>query len=133
MKTLKWFLSIVFLGLMFYLPAAGQENGDDKVYFEVDQRPEYPGGIEKMKQFISENVSYPEEAKKEGIQGRVYVSFTINKKGEVVDTEVAKGVHSTLDAEALRVLESMPKWTPGKKDGRAVNVRATVPVQFIVL
>lgn len=130
MKTLKWLFPIVILGLVLHMPAMGQENAEEKVYNMVDQLPEYPGGIEKLKAFIVENVSYPEEAKKEGIQGKVFVSFTVNKKGEVVDAEVAKGVHTTLDNEAIRVVESMPVWTPGKEKGKVVNVRYTMPVQF---
>ncbi len=130
MKTIKWLFPIVILGLMLHLPAVGQENNDEQVYTEVDQMPEYPGGIEKLMAFFTENISYPEEAKKEGIQGKVFVSFTVDKKGEVVDAEIARGVHSALDAEALRVVELMSEWTPGKKDGQAVNVRYTMPVNF---
>lgn len=130
MKTLKWLFPIVILGLVLHIPAMGQENAEEKVYNEVDQMPEYPGGIEKLKAFIMENVSYPEEAKKEGIQGKVFISFTVNKKGEVVDADVAKGVHASLDEEALRVVDLMPVWTPGKEDGKVVNVRFTMPVQF---
>lgn len=130
MKTLKWLFPIVVLGLMLHIHAMGQENYKDGVFSEVDQLPEYPGGLEKLKQFVAENVSYPEEAKKEGIQGKVFVSFTINKKGEVVDAEIAEGVDSFLDKEALRVVEAMPVWTPGKKDGHLVSVRLTLPVEF---
>lgn len=130
MKTLKWLFPIVILGLVLHIPAMGQENAEEKVYNEVDQMPEYPGGIEKLKAFIIENVSYPEEAKKEGIQGKVFISFTVNKKGEVVNAEVEEGVHTALNEEALRVVELMPAWTPGKEDGKVVNVRYTMPVQF---
>lgn len=130
MKTLKGLFAIIILGMVLSMPAAGQDNTEEKVYDLVDEMPEYPGGIDNLKQFITENVSYPEEAKKEGIQGKVFVSFTVDKAGKVKDAKVAKGVHATLDAEALRVVELLPDWQPGTKDGRVVSVRYTIPVQF---
>ncbi len=130
MKALNGFFSVLVLFLIPYRPVMGQENFEKKEFFKVDQVPEFPGGIEKLKQLITENVFYPGEAKKEGIQGKVIISFTVNKNGEVVDAEVAQGVHAILDEEALRIIESMPVWNPGRKDGNPVNVRITLPVQF---
>ncbi|MCA1760686.1 MAG: energy transducer TonB, partial [Bacteroidales bacterium] len=89
-----------------------------------------PGGQEALKQFIAEKVVYPEDAKKEGIQGKVYVSFTVDKKGGITDTKIERGVGTSLDKEALRVTKSMPAWQPGKQDGNLVNVRFTMPIHF---
>jgi TonB family protein len=130
MKTLKGLLLIMILGLVLHVPVMGQDITEEKECFEAGQLPEFPGGIEKLKEFFADNISYPEEAKKEGIQGKVFISFTVNKKGEVVNTEVVQRVHPTLDEEALRVIESMPAWIPGKKDGNPANVRVSLPVEF---
>jgi TonB family protein len=130
MKTLRWLLSVIIMGLVINLPAKGQENDSEKVYTEVDQMPEFPGGQDQLFKFIADNVTYPAEAKKEGIQGKVYISFAVGKNGEIADAKVERGVHAAIDAEALRVVEKMPAWTPGKKDGKQVKVKYTLPINF---
>ncbi len=105
-----------------------KKNGD--VYTEVEEMPEYPGGMEGLRNFLVENVTYPEKAKKNKITGKVYVSFVIDKNGAVTNTQIAKGVDPDLDKEAIRVVRLMEKWTPGKQDGKAVNVQLTLPIQF---
>jgi TonB family protein len=132
MKTLKWiFYPVFILCVFFFLPLHAQDNEkSDKVYTNVDELPEFPGGIESFKKFVTSEIVYPSDAKKEGIQGKVFISFTVNKNGAVIDAKIAKGVHGLLDKEALRVIENMPEWTPGKYKGEIVNVRYTVPVQF---
>jgi TonB family protein len=113
------------------------EKGDQKVMPEpsevfvvVEQQPEYPGGQEAMMKFLSESIVYPDEAKAKGIQGRVICNFVVMKDGSIDDVNVVRGVDPLLDAEAVRVLKSMPAWKPGKQRGQAVNVRYTLPVVF---
>ena len=83
-----------------------------------------------MIQWIGQRVKYPEQAKKEGITGRVFVSFTVDKAGKVNDIAVTKSAHPLLDAEAVRVIGEMPDWKPGSQKGKKVDVKMTVPVQF---
>jgi periplasmic protein TonB len=132
MKTLNWiFYPAIFLAVFLFQPVDVQGNEkNDSVYTTVDELPKFPGGNEALKTFVMKEIVYPAEAKKEGIQGKVFVSFTVNKKGAVTDAKIAKGVHGLLDKEALRVIENMPAWTPGKHKGEIVNVRFTVPIQF---
>ncbi|MBR3626471.1 MAG: M56 family metallopeptidase [Bacteroidaceae bacterium] len=104
--------------------------GKDGIYEIVDTPPIYPGGEAALLKFISDNIKYPEEAFKAGTQGRVTTIFIINEDGSVSDVDVVRSVHPLLDAEAVRVVSSMPKWTPGKAGGKAVKVRFTMPVTF---
>jgi TonB family protein len=83
-----------------------------------------------MIQWIGQRLKYPEQAKKEGITGRVFVSFTVDRAGKVKDIEVTKSAHPLLDAEAVRVIGEMPDWNPGSQKGKKVDVKITVPVQF---
>ncbi|WP_461637251.1 TonB family protein [Labilibaculum euxinus] len=102
----------------------------DTTYVTVDQMPEYPGGSLALQKYIAESVKYPQDAKQKGISGRVFVTFVVNKEGEVDQARVVRGVDPSLDAEALRVMNSIPKWTPGYEKGKAVNVTYTVPINF---
>lgn len=102
----------------------------DEVFQVVEVMPEFPGGTEGLMKFLSQNIKYPKEAQEAGTQGRVIVSFTVKKDGTCDDFKVVKSVDPVLDAEALRVLREMPRWTPGKQRGKEVNVRFTIPVQF---
>ena len=100
------------------------------VFVKVDVMPEFPGGEMALHKFIAYQTKYPEMAKEKGIEGKVYVSFVIDKNGKVSNPEIAKGVDPALDKEALRVVSSLPTWKPGRKDGELVNVSYTVPVVF---
>ena len=92
--------------------------------------PQFPGGPAALMEFLSKNVKYPQEAYKNGIQGRVIVTFVINKDGSISDAKVVKSVDPQLDEEALRVVHSMPNWIPGRQNGEPVNVKYTVPITF---
>ena len=92
--------------------------------------PEFPGGMEAMMNFLSENVRYPAEAQAEGISGRVVVSFVVKKNGKIADVRVSRSVDPSLDAEALRVVNLMPKWKPGRSGGKKVNVMYNIPLTF---
>ena len=100
------------------------------VYQVCEEMPEFPGGMAECMKYFSKNINYPEDCKKEGIQGRVIVQFVVDKDGSIKDPTIARGVHPSLDKEALRVLSSMPNWKPGKQKGEAVKVRYTIPVMF---
>ncbi len=116
-------------GYVFTLKKDGSDE-DEGEFLAVEQMPQYPGGPAAMMQFLMKNVHYPDEAYKNNVQGRVIVTFVIEKDGSITEATVAKAVHPMLDAEALRVVNSMPKWTPGMQKGEAVRVRYTIPVTF---
>lgn len=103
---------------------------DDKVYNTVEEMPEFPGGQNALMRWLADNLKYPMEAAEAGIQGRVVVKFVIDKNGNVTNPTVARSVCDALDAEALRIVRSMPKWTPGKQDGKCVAVEYSLPVVF---
>ena len=100
------------------------------VFDVVEEMPQYPGGPQALFEFLSNNVKYPEEAEKAGIQGRVIATFVVETDGSVSNAKVVKSVDPLLDAEALRVISAMPKWKPGKQNGKVVRVRYTVPLSF---
>ena len=112
---------------------AEESNGSDtqqEVFQVVEKMPEFEGGVENMMKFLQQNIKYPEEAKKSGTQGRVIVQFVVEKDGSVTDAKVVRSVSPELDAEALRVVKSMPKWIPGEQRGEKVRVQFTLPVMF---
>ncbi len=100
------------------------------VFDKVDEAPQFPGGMAGMMQYLSSNIRYPEDAREAGTQGRVIVSFVVEKDGSISNAKVAKPTYSSLDEEALRVISAMPKWMPGKQNGQAVRVKYSVPVSF---
>ena len=107
-----------------------ESNTSGKPFDVVEQMPQFPGGPAALMEFLSKNVKYPQEAYKNGIQGRVIVTFVINKDGSISDAKVVKSVDPQLDEEALRVVHSMPNWIPGRQNGEPVNVKYTVPITF---
>ena len=112
------------------LVAYGNDN-NEKVYQVVEQQPEYPGGMAELMRFLSRNTKYPDECRKNNIQGKSYIGFIVDKNGTIRDVSVVKtSGNDLLDAEAIRVVKSMPAWIPGKQGGEAVNVRYTLPVNY---
>jgi|LFRM01.1.fsa_nt_gb TonB family protein len=111
-------------------PPPVKKEVTEEIFVVVEQQPEYPGGVEPMKKFLADSVRYPVIAKENGIQGRVIVNFVVNKDGSIDDVNIVRGVDPSIDAEAVRVIESMPKWKPGKQRGKEVDVRFTLPVVF---
>lgn len=104
---------------------------DADVYEVVENMPEFPnGGMAALMKYLTDNIRYPEAAKKAGIQGRVIVQFVVDKDGSIKNVSTMRGVNSDLDAEAIRVIQSMPKWKPGTQKGEPVKVKYTVPVMF---
>lgn len=96
----------------------------------VDQMPSFPGGVKALDKFISSTLVYPEIAKENRIQGRVIVSFVVNKDGSLSYVEIVRAVDSTLGQEAFRIMRHMPRWNPGKLNGTPVRVRYTMPIDF---
>ncbi len=109
---------------------AAQAADDDVIFDKPDQMPEYPGGIQAVINYLATNIKYPQQAHKKKIQGRVIVEFVVDKEGNVVECKAKRKVHPLLDAEAIRVVEAMPKWTPGTLNGEPVRVRYMIPVVF---
>ena len=114
------------------VPEVGEVENSDMVdvYAIVEQMPEFPGGEAELIHYISKNIHYPQEAKEKGIQGRVFIGFVIEKDGSVSNVRNLRGVDSELDAEAMRVVESMPKWKPGMHNGEFVRVSYQIPIHF---
>lgn len=106
-------------------------NEEEEEAFEIAEvTPEYPGGLPALMSFLSQNVKYPAKAAEKKIEGTVTVKFIVNKDGSISDAIILRGVEPSLDAEALRVISSMPKWTPGKQRGKEVRVKYTIPIRF---
>lgn len=103
---------------------------DGKAYTFVEKMPEYPGGEKAMYEFISKNIRYPAKAVDANISGKVYVNFVIDKKGNVTNVNVIRGIGYGCDEEVIRVISLMPVWTPGKQKGRKVKVSFNIPINF---
>ena len=107
-----------------------QSTGEEKVFTIVEQMPEFPGGVDEMLKFISKNIHYPETAQNDNVQGRVYVSFVIDKSGNVTDARVIRSVRKDIDDAALKVVNEMPQWKPGYQNGKPVLVAFNLPLNF---
>ena len=131
LETVRLGVSKMFAEEHEYLIPMRKENESDKKPFDVvEQMPQFPGGPAALMEYLSKNVRYPEEAYKNGIQGRVIATFVIEKDGSITEARVVKSVDSQIDAEALRVVNSMPNWIPGRQNGEPVRVKYTVPITF---
>ncbi|QGY45003.1 TonB family protein [Maribellus comscasis] len=108
----------------------GGKAGSEEVFYNIDETPQFPGGEDALKKYISHSIKYPETALQKGIEGNVYITFIVTKDGKVTDPKVTKGIAPTLNNEALRVVNNLPEWKPGKKDGKNVDSYYTVPVEF---
>lgn len=110
-----------------------EETRDEgEIFMIVEEMPEFPGGTEALQKYLAQSVRFPVIAQENGIQGRVYIQFVINQNGEVTNATILRGVDPSLDREALRVVEAMPKWKPGKQRNRPVRVSYTVPINFVL-
>ena len=114
-------------------PGVGKADDDvveGQIFTVVEEQPSFPGGVSALFKYLTAEVKYPKIAQDNGIQGRVVTSFVVDKEGNIKQVKVERGVDPALDAEAIRVVEAMPKWIPGKQKGKAVAVRYVLPVQF---
>ena len=110
-----------------------QQQEEDSVYGKVDEMPEFPGGMSALGNYLGRHISYPVEAKDSDIEGRVYVSFVIDKEGGINKVKIEKSIHPLLDEEAKRVILGMPKWKAGKNKGKKVSVIYVIPVRFKIM
>ena len=130
-KNVSLKVALTMLVLLFsFMTSTAQTKKNDMVFDVVEVMPQFPGGQIAMMKYIMENMKYPKQAMKEGIQGRVTVRFIVEKDGSISDVKPILSVHPLLNKEAVRVVESMPKWTPGKQNGKPVRVRFNLPVMF---
>ncbi|QHV94574.1 energy transducer TonB [Spirosoma endbachense] len=130
---------IIVLLATFWLPLQAQtvqtdssSTPDHLIYTVVQQQPEFPGGMSKLGQYISDNLRYPKAAQVAGLAGRVFIRFLITKQGAIEGVKVLKGVSPEIDAEAIRMVATMPNWVPGKVDGQAVDCFYNLPINFSV-
>lgn len=107
-----------------------EEVEEEEIFMRVEKAPAFPGGQKAMMEYLMKNIKYPAVCQEAGIQGRVIVSFVVNKDGTIQNVEVLRGVHEKLDAEAVRVVKSMPAWSPGEQQGRKVRSKFQLPVFF---
>jgi len=126
-------LLFYFLFVLLSACSIGNNFSDsDVVYDFPDQYAQFPGGSDQLSSYISRNVNYPEEAQQRGIEGKVYVSFVVEKDGSTSNIEIVRGVSESIDNEALRVISSMPEWDPALKNGLIVRSSARVPINFVL-
>ena len=128
---MKYFLILCF-ALMGITNVYSQEvaNDDNQVFMIVQTPPKFPGGVNK---YLADSINYPDDARKNNAEGTVYVSFIVEKDGSVSSVKVLRGSNNaSLDKEAVRVVSTMPKWTPGMQNGHTVRVQYTVPIHFVL-
>lgn len=107
-----------------------EANDEDVIFTIVEQQAEFDGGFEAMAKFLAKNMKYPAQARRMGIEGSVFVSFVIDREGNISDPQVIKGISADCDKEAIRVVKLMPPWKPGKQNGKAVKCRFVLPIKF---
>ncbi len=108
------------------------DDAPEQIFTVVEQMPSFPGGEKVLMEYLAKNTQYPPVARENDIEGQVYVEFVIDKEGNVTNARIARGVDRYLDKEALRVINSMPKWKAGKQNGREVSVKFVVPIKFVL-
>lgn len=106
------------------------QEQEEEVFTVVEEMPEFKGGRKELFKYLQENIKYPETAKKDSIQGTVFVSFVVGKKGEIENAKILRGVRKDLDQESIRVVSEMPNWEPGKQSGKAVRVMFNLPIKY---
>ncbi|RDV14371.1 TonB family protein [Pontibacter diazotrophicus] len=106
------------------------EAGGEMEFFPMEQMPEFPGGEQKMLNWLSRNIKYPKSMRKEKVQGLVVLSYVVEENGSIGEVEVVKELHPAADAEAVRMLNSMPAWKPGLQEGKPIDVRYTLPINY---
>mgnify|MGYP000017925337 FL=1 len=112
------------------IPGTPTEEISEEIFEVVEEQAEFPGGINALRKYLMDNLRYPESAQDAGIQGKVMVRFVVERDGSATAVEIYKGVDPALDKEAIRVVKSVPKWKPGKQQGKPVRTRFVVPIVF---
>ena len=113
-----------------FIEEVREEVVEEQIFTIVEEMPSFPGGEAAMMKYLANNIKYPAIAKDANIQGTVYVTFVVNEKGEVKDVKVLRSIGGGTDEEAIRVVQNMPKWKPGKQRGKAVKVQYNLPIRF---
>ncbi len=113
-------------------PEHDEVDNAEMIYWKVESKAQFPGGLSALGKFLTDNLSYPEQAMKDSVQGRVLVEFVVEKTGEVSNVKVIRSVHPLLDAEAVRVAGIMPNWVPATIQGKPVRSKFTLPVKFVI-
>ena len=129
---LALFVSISFINAQTDVPIVKSESDNADLFTVVEQMPEFPGGEQAMNDFLLKNLKYPQMAKDKGIQGKVWLSFVVDKDGTIKDVEVLRGIGGGCDEESVRVVKLMPKWKPGYQSGKPVMVKFRFPINFIL-
>ncbi|MGM0612647.1 MAG: energy transducer TonB [Bacteroidota bacterium] len=129
MKSIVYSFS-VFLLFLTVIPFMSQAQDDNEVFTVVEDAPEYPGGAKARVDFIKNNLEYPESARKNNVEGTVYITFVIDTDGSVTEVELLRGIEENCNKAALEVVKSMPKWIPGKQRGEPVKVQFNMPIRF---
>lgn len=129
MRKLTVFIFVIIIPFITFSQNGNEQDTIPK-FIVVEVMPEYPGGTEAMLKYISENLHYPQYAKEHNIEGKVFVNFIVDETGKVTKVKVVKNVEPSLDAEAVRVIESLPLWKPGFHKGKPVRVQFTIPINF---
>lgn len=125
------YIFILLIGLLFSQVVIAQDiSAKQEAYVKVDKMPEFPGGQVALVKYLSKNIKYPVESKKNKVKGKVVVSFVIDKIGKVTNAKIVKSLNEECDKEALRVISSMPDWIPGEKNGQKVDVLFSLPINF---
>lgn len=138
-RSLYVMTALLGVGIMAVVAACSEQdrNGKDlgiaptEVYTAVEEVPEFPGGAKAMYQYLASQIRFPKEAIENNVSGRVFLQFVVRKDGSIGDVEIIKGIGYGCDAEAVRVVKSMPNWKPGREKGVPVNVKYTLPVAFL--
>ena len=124
------FLSAFLCTLSFGAFAQSEVSVDDEVFVVVEEQAEFPGGLDSMYAYIHKNLKYPELAKEKGIEGRVFVSFIIEKDGSISNVKILRGIGGGCEEAAVEMIKNMPKWKPGKQRGKPVRFQFNLPIKF---
>ena len=130
MKRFLLLLSAIFLTNIAFCQNEVKVSDDDAIFFVVEVQPEFPGGMDSMYAFIQKNLIYPEKAKAEGIEGRVFVSFIIEKDGSISNILIKRAIGGGCEEAVVEMIKNMPKWKPGKQRGKPVRFQFTLPIKF---
>ena len=130
MKRLALLLSAILLTNMAFCQEEKKVSVDDEVFVVVEEQAEFPGGMEAMYAYIVKNLKYPEAAKEKGIEGRVFVSFIIEKDGSISNILIKRAIGGGCEEAAVEMIKNMPKWKPAKQRGKPVRCQFTLPIKF---
>jgi len=124
------FATLILACVTVFSQQVSAQETNNEIFTIVEESPTFPGGNQAISAFLSQNLVYPQSALKDKIEGTVYVTFVVEKDGSVSNVKIIQGIHPDCDAEVIRVVKTMPNWTPGKQRGKAVRVQFNLPVKF---